>query len=224
VGIRETFDQAAQSYDRARRQLVSCFDDFYATTVGLIRQPREASFSVLDLGAGTGLLSLFVAEAFPNARFTLMDVSAEMLAVARERFAGDGERFCFVVQDYSTAPISGEYAVIVSGLSIHHLSGADKQRLFRALYRCVQPGGAFINADQVLGPTAEIEQAYHDQWLSQARARGASEADLRAAVERMKEDKMSTLESQLAWLRDAGFQGVHCWYQNYSYVVYSGVK
>jgi tRNA (cmo5U34)-methyltransferase len=85
-------------------------------------------------------------------------------------------------------------------------------------------GGLFINADQVLGPTPEIDKQYHDAWLRQVRARGASEEDIAAALERMDEDDMSTLTWQLRQLEDVGFERVSCWYQNYGFVVYSGRK
>jgi tRNA (cmo5U34)-methyltransferase len=40
---------------------------------------------ILDLGAGTGLLSAKVAAAFPRTRLTLFDPASEMLAAARLR-------------------------------------------------------------------------------------------------------------------------------------------
>jgi tRNA (cmo5U34)-methyltransferase len=56
------FDEAAaEGYDRARRQLVPPFDDFYGTVVESIPYEPEAAIRVLDLGAGTGLLSALVA-------------------------------------------------------------------------------------------------------------------------------------------------------------------
>ena len=222
--VRELFAQGARDYDRARRQLVPCFDDFYGTAVELIPYPRNAAIAVLDLGAGTGLVSSFVAAAFPNATLTLLDVSEEMLAIARKRFTAAADRFHFEVRDYTATPLSGAYHAVVSGLSIHHLTDQGKRDLFTAVYRVVRPGGVFVNADQVLGATPEIEATYRERWESHARARGISEADLAAALERMKEDKMAPLDAQLAWLRAARFAKVDCWFKSYSFVVYSGTK
>lgn len=224
MSVREAFDQGARDYDRARRQLVPCFDDFYGTLVELIPFARDASISVLDLGAGTGLVSAFVAAAFPNARMTLVDVSGEMLAIARQRFAADLHRFHFDVRDYAATPVPGQYHAVVSGLSIHHLTDEGKRGLFKAVYRTLRSEGVFVNADQVLGATPDVERLYRERWESHARARGISGADLAAALERMKEDKMAPLDAQLAWLRDAGFQLVNCWFKSYSFVVYSGTK
>ena len=40
----------------------------------------------------------------------------------------------------------------------------------------------------------------------------------------MKEDEMSTLDSQLKCLEDIGFRMVDCWYKNYGFVVFAGRK
>lgn len=66
--MRTLFDKAAEGYDRSRRQLVPSFDDFYGAAVESIPHESDAAIRVLDLGAGTGLLSALVARAFPHAR------------------------------------------------------------------------------------------------------------------------------------------------------------
>ncbi len=58
----------------------------------------DAHLRVLDIGAGTRLLSAMVAAACPRARISLSDISGEMLAVARERLS-EGGRFDFVEAD-----------------------------------------------------------------------------------------------------------------------------
>ena len=218
------FGESAEGYDRARRQLVPHFDDFYRMVVESIPHERDAAIRVLDLGAGTGLLSALVARAFLRARITLVDASPEMLGVARRRFADEPERFEMRVMDYAREPLPEEYEVAVSALSIHHLDGTGKRELFHKVYGALCDGGVFANADQVLGSTPEIEARYRETWLRQVRERGVGEEDLAAALVRMREDKPSTLEEQKAWLKEAGFRQVDCPYRNYSFAVYGGRK
>lgn len=223
TSIQTAFNGAAPRYDQTRRQLIPCFDELYSTVLALIPYSRQDRFRVLDLGAGTGLLSMFISEHFPNAHVTLMDISEAMLAKARERFSATLGRFDFVTADYSEE-LTGEYDVVVSALSIHHLSDPLKSKLFHRIHQILPKGGTFINADQVLGTSPEIETVYRENWMQQIRKNGVSTIDLNAALERMKEDKMATLPSQLQWLNDAGFANVNCWYKNYSFAVYSGIK
>lgn len=222
--IKDLFDRAAERYDRARRQLVPCFEDFYGTALDVIPHERDAAIRVLDLGAGTGLLSALIAQAFPRAHFTLVDISDAMLDQARRRFAAEPERFRFRALDFALEPLSGEYDAVVSALSIHHVESGRKPVLFKRVHDVLGDEGIFVNADQVLGAAPEIEREYHRAWLRQVRAKGVSEDDLAAALERMREDKTSTLGAQLKWLEDVGFEAVNCWYKSYSFAVYSGRK
>jgi tRNA (cmo5U34)-methyltransferase len=203
--------------------LVPAFDQFYGTVLERIPYDRAAAIRVLDLGAGTGLLSALVAAAFPNVVLTLVDISPEMLGKARERFAGN-PRVRYEVVDLEREALRGEYEVAVSALALHHLEHPLLAAVFRKAYDALVPGGAFINADQTLGTTPENERLYAEQWLADVRANGCTEAEVQAALDRMKVDKTATLENQLAWLRAAGFADVDCWYKRYRFAVYSGRK
>lgn len=224
TAIEALFDRAAGDYDRARRQLVPCFDELYGACLDLLPFRWDAPVRFLDLGAGTGLLSALVAGAFPNARITLVDFSREMLAEARRRFAGEPDRFDTRVMDYAEEPLPGGHDAVISALSVHHLEDRDKQELFRKVYEVLPEGGVFVNADQVLGATPEIEERYHGWWLRRAREAGVGEADLAASLNRIKEDKNATLEAQTAWLAQAGFEAVDCPYKNRRFAAYGGRK
>ena len=222
--VKTVFNKYADSYDDTRRQLIPCFDDFYGTAVSLLPFAREQGIDVLDLGAGTGLLSARVLEHFPNAHLVLVDVSEHMLAQAKIRLAEVGTQVEFRLSNFSAEPFTGSYEAIVSALAIHHLQASEKRDLFLKAYHHLKPRGVFINADQVLGASAGIEAQYRRHWLIQVQAAGVSPTTLAGALERMQEDHMSTLVEQLAWLEAAGFKEVNCWYKNYSFVVYSGTK
>jgi len=223
MNAKTVFDHHAAQYDALRRQLVPHFDDFYGMALDQIPYLHDATIRVLDLGAGTGLLSSLAAEVFPNASFTLADISTEMLARARERFAGR-PNFEYLVIDLEREPLTGAYEVAFSSLALHHLEHAQLAAVFRKTYDVIVPGGVFINADQTLGTSAENEERYRQHWTADVIAQGTNEADLQAAVERMKVDKTATLEDQMAWLRQAGFSHVDCWYKHYRMAVYSGRK
>ena len=225
MSIKEVFNKYASQYDESRRRLIPCFEDFYRVALEIIPFDKEKCINVLDLGAGTGLMAGMVASNYPSAKIVLMDVSDKMLLEARKRVEHCQNEFDFVVSNYSQADsFIKNYDLIISSLSIHHLTDKDKQELFKTIYAHLEVGGIFINADQVLGETSEIEQSYRAKWLKQAMAEGTTEEELNAALERMKEDKMSTLSSQIKWLENSGFLNVNCWYKNYSFAVYSGSK
>lgn len=222
--IMKVFNEGSKSYDTNRKKLIPCFDRFYSTALAQINKTQDMPIRVLDLGAGTGLVSYFLLQLFPNAHITLIDLSEGMLEIAKNRLNPWKNQIEIIEANYVDYSFSTQYDVVISALSIHHLEEKDKQVLYKQVFDCLKPGGQFINADQVLGPTATIESEYRNRWIQEVKASGISEVELAQALERMKEDKMSTLEDQLKWLRNIGFEEVHCSFQDYSFVVFSGEK
>ncbi|MEH2299828.1 MAG: methyltransferase domain-containing protein [Nostoc sp.] len=224
MNIQEAFNSAAVDYDNLRRILIPCFDDFYKTAVEIIPGDCTAPLKVLDLGAGTGLYSGMVQSVFPNAEFTLLDLAPEMLEKAKFRFSKMGKSPKILIGNYVETDLGGSYDLIISALSIHHLSDFDKELLYQQIYNVLNPGGIFVNADQVLGKTPDLEQLYRKHWLDSVRGKGLLKKDLKAAQKRMEYDRMATLDIQLHWLEAAGFQNVDCWYKNFSFAVFGGYR
>jgi len=221
---RKAVTAGGDDYDRARRKLVPCFDDFYRTALELLPFAPADRFELLDLGAGSGLLSAMIAEAFPKARLTLFDVTPEMLLIARQRLKPLGKRVKFVSADFAAAAPAKSYDAVVSALALYHLPDSGKRHLFADVFKYLTPAGVFINADQVAGETAAIDQRSRQMWLKRARELKAAERELDAAVERMKQDLPATVGQQLAWMREAGFIEVACSYRNLIFAVLSGTK
>jgi len=226
--VRNAFNADAQIYDRSRRQMVPCFDELYGAAAGLIPFEQNRAFEVLDLGAGTGVLSQFIAAKFPHAKILLADIAPEMLKLARERFgradSGIESRVDYLLLDHGRDPLPGSFDAIVSGLSIHHLEHDEKRALFARIHAALRAGGIFINAEVIRGETDEIERLANEAWMRAARDAGASESDLAAAIERQKHDRCATLDAQMIWLREIGFREVSAAYRNLIFAVYSGGK
>ncbi|MNZ81862.1 hypothetical protein D3C78_1005430 [compost metagenome] len=82
----------------------------------------------------------------------------------------------------------------------------------------------FVNADQVLGPTPFLESLYIKDWKQRIESSDLSLEEIKAAYERIKLDKMGTLEFQMSALKSIGFLDVDCVYKNYNFVVLYGKK
>jgi tRNA (cmo5U34)-methyltransferase len=222
MGVKETFDGAAAGYDAARRQLIPCFDGFYGMALDLLLFAPGAAPRVLDVGAGTGLLSSLVAARFPAARLTLLDFSEAMLAQARARFAGAAAPVEVRLGDATRDPLGGPYDAVVSSLAIHHLPDAAKRALYGRVLGALAPGGVFVNADNVLAEEPAVAARDGAAWVAAIRATGLPEAELEAALERTKVDVLAPLAAQLGWLREAGFAEVDCAYKWRHFAVFSG--
>jgi tRNA (cmo5U34)-methyltransferase len=217
VSATAAFSAHAPEYTALRRRLVPGFDAFYGAvidTLGLLRCPPRR---VLDLGAGTGLLSALVVKRFPEARLDLLDGSEPMLREARDRLGGAVA--AVHVSDMSHELPSGPYDAVVSALAIHHLHDGDKRALLGRVQNRLRPGGVFVNADQVAAPTDGLDAVYERMWARDCATLGATEDELGGARERMRHDRCTDTETQLAWLREAGFGAVDCVYKSWRFAV-----
>jgi tRNA (cmo5U34)-methyltransferase len=217
---RAVFDATAATYDRDRMKLIPGHEAFYAAALELI--PTD-TIRIVELGAGSGLFSAMLRAAFPEAHLTLIDFSENMLALARQRL-GDDPQITFSLTDYTTEPLPAHSDAIVSSLSIHHLEDDRKRALLQPIFSALRPGGLFINADHIAGPTPELEEMYQLRWLADVRALGATEQQIADSLFRQQEDRRTPVATQLAWLRDAGFTNVDCWYKHSSFAVMSGTR
>jgi tRNA (cmo5U34)-methyltransferase len=206
------FDQHAREYDALRRRLVPGFDAFYGAALEAVALASRPVRRVLDLGAGTGLLAAMVAGAHPDAEIVLLDGAAGMLDQARERL---GDRASYAVGDLGDPLPCGPWDAVVSALAVHHLDDAGKRALFARVHDALAPGGIFVNAEQILGPTPALDAEYLARHHAAALALGASEQEWQAALRRMEHDRCATVADQLAWLAEAGFADVDCpWREN----------
>lgn len=201
--IKEQFDSVAQHYDRQRRQLIPCFDEFYHTAAAWVKIDKTAP-RILDLGAGTGLFSSFVRHKYPEASLTLVDLSDEMLMQARHRFADD-PKVHYIAADITTYRFDEPFDAVISSLAIHHLSHPAKCTLFASIHELLSNEGLFVNADQAAGSSPYFDNLYKEQWENAIRQSGLSESVIESAIERRKLDVNATVAEQLQWLRQAGF-------------------
>lgn len=220
--LQTAFNNAAEDYDQLRQKLIPQLDLYHEVVVEQSQLLNNDGL-VMDLGAGTGLLTSKIAKKYPDATFDLVDVAINMLEIAKTR--PELQKNCFFYErDFRRLDLKPDYDLIISSLAIHHLTVEEKVNLFQTIYNGLKPGGRFINADQVCGATDAIDATYKAHWKNFVEGNNLTHTEKNATYERTKLDKMDTLENQLEWLKNIGFNDVTSYYQHYSFVVYSGRK
>jgi ubiquinone/menaquinone biosynthesis C-methylase UbiE len=106
---------------------------------------------VVDLGCGTGQLSLPLAER--GAHVLAVDISSQMIArmvgKARDRSLSGVEGVAMPIEDFSMPAQSVD--LVVTSYALHHLRDPDKSRVVSAAYNWLRPGGTLIVADMMFG-------------------------------------------------------------------------
>jgi tRNA (cmo5U34)-methyltransferase len=221
--IKNAFDNIAAEYDAQRKYVIPEMDEYYGAAVWAAESP-EKNPAILDIGAGTGLLSALILQKFPGADLTLLDISDKMLDVARGRFAGR-KNVEYLVKDYSRTDLEGSYDIVCSALSIHHLAPDDKRNLFHRIFAALKPGGMFVNADQADGETLYFRQRYLDYWNGFLKSGPLNEKEhVEIQTRRDILDRNEKLSLQLSWLHEAGFSDVDVVYKNRTFIVTVGRK
>ncbi len=145
----EFFDAQAREWDTdERRERARTITREVASII-----PLSPDWDAVDVGCGTGLLSL---ELGPHlGRVLLTDVSAGMLQVAGEHTAADPERYRVEQRDLSTAPLPEPVDLAFSSMALHHVPDLDA--LLANIAASLRPGGwvALVDLD------ADPENTYH---------------------------------------------------------------
>jgi ubiquinone/menaquinone biosynthesis C-methylase UbiE len=97
---------------------------------------------VLDVGCGTGALSISIAERHPDAHLTALDPDPKALARARAK-ASRADLAIAWQQGFGDAlPFEGgSFERVVSSLVLHHLTSEGRAAAFREIRRVLAPGG-----------------------------------------------------------------------------------
>ena len=166
---------------------------------------------LLDLGTGDGRLLALLRLDRRDAEGVALDFSPTMLAAARERFRGDDR--VHVIEHNLDRPLPdlGRFDAIVSSFAIHHCADDRKRALYREIHAALTPGGVFCNLEHVAPPTPGL----HARFL---RALGVTEADEDPS------NQLVSVETQVQWLREIGFQEVDCHWKWLELALFGGAK
>ncbi len=208
-------------------------------TIGDLIPVQDKPFHILELSCGEGVLAESLLTRFPQATLHGYDISDEMLKATSARLAPFGGRFqpgYFELSDLSWRKTDQSFHAVVSSLTIHHLDGPDKLRLFMDVYQMLAPGGVFVVADLVETTRAEGTAVSAQAWDEAVQQRAMTfdnNTDAFVTFQQLQwnlyrhpdeMDKPSTLFDQLKWLEQAGFTAVDVHWMLAGHVIFSGMK
>ena len=131
--IANEFDHFADNYTE---DMIKCVPHYLQLITSLSEcLPKNIIVkSILDLGCGNGNVTSQLLKSFPQAEFTLIDASSQMIDICKNRF--DGHKMNFVesyFEDWNFPEDS--YDIIAAGFSLHHLDSDKKQWIFPNIHK-----------------------------------------------------------------------------------------
>ncbi|MEH2014769.1 class I SAM-dependent methyltransferase [Nostoc sp.] len=229
----EVFANTAD-FDTGIRQLLPRSDEMLEVITRCLLSPSRR---ILELGCGTGELSLKILNRDPDAQVIALDYSPRMLQFAQDKITAAGYQQRWVgtqadFGDWANNPgkldIGSEFDACVSSLAIHHLQDEMKLKLFERIAASLSKDGCFWNADPTLPESpalAEVYKAAREEWAVQ---QGISLTEIRAkrgtstTQGYSSQDQVATLDAHLEMLTKAGFKIVAVPWKYYGLAVFGG--
>lgn len=183
---------------------------------------------ILDIGCSTGeALRPFVDLFGTENRFVMIDVSDPMLARSRAKFATEIEAGLVRIENIDLRrDFPGVRAsLILSILSIQFTPIEYRLQILRRIYDSLQPGGAFVLVEKILGNTAEIDDLFVKSYYAIKSTNGYTQEQI--------ERKRLSLEGVLVpvtaeWnedlMRKSGFAKVDCFWRFLNFAGWIAVK
>ena len=115
----------------------------------LVGQCRlQSEMRVLDVGSGTGTLTLLIAAARPHIRVTGVNGDPDVLRIAREKAGGAGVAVELVEGLATALPFAdASFDRVTTSLVLHHLTRDHKALALREMHRVLRAGGELHIAD-----------------------------------------------------------------------------
>ncbi len=103
---------------------------------------------ILDVGCGTGSLTLLLAEQTTAEEIVGIDAAPKMIAIARKKAAKRNVPVRFAVQAAEDLKFAdATFDTVVNSMFTHHVNRGLKKQAFAEMYRVLQPGGRLVTAD-----------------------------------------------------------------------------
>jgi ubiquinone/menaquinone biosynthesis C-methylase UbiE len=151
--IKNTFDDVAKSYDRNQQFIISA-----KKMVDLIDSEND-SLTILDLSTGTGHIAIELAKKYPNTNIYGVDISDEMLGIARLKTEEHGiTNITYLVQDVENLDFKDmKFDLITCGYGLFFYPNMVK--VVCDVAQRLSPNGKFIFStftDQAFQPYSKI--------------------------------------------------------------------
>jgi len=206
---------AVASYRDTAPLKVPGLADLHRMAMILLAEQATDNAHILVVGAGGGMESLALATAQPGWRFTGVDPSAAMLALAHQTLDPVIQRVTLIEGTVDHAP-AGPFDGATCILTLHHLDRQQRLHTLQQIHGRLRPGARLV----IAGHSAPEPDA--EAWMTRSVAFGdrtGLDWERSTATARMMRERLPLLSptDEADMLEDAGFTDVGLFYAAFSF-------
>lgn len=222
--LKKHFNNDAAEYDSKVEQNIPRYNEMLEALINAIPDNKDEP-RILDLGCGTGNITKKVLERFPKAQITCLDLSENMLEIAKDKLS-QYENIDYILNDFTTLDIYDDYDAIISSLALHHIETDEKKlEMYKKIYDALKEGGVFYNADVLKANSTYNENLNNNTAYDIMRQKGVNEEEIDIYKNKRDEnDVPTTLINHIKMLEQAGFKQIDVIWKFYGNGVYGGKK
>lgn len=225
--VQSFFDALSKDYDAIIDKTFPPHREAFGALTDYLFFERNAEVRILELGCGTGNLSLYLSAYYPYAQLTLLDLSPEMLKKVAEKMTDRSNTVRYVEAGFMDAEFEPDsFDLVVASIALHHLTDNEKGDIYKRIHGWLAPGGQFRCADGVLTlPKEQAHPVVQGQWGHWAKQLGAQDEEIAMWREHeVQFDHFTSLHEHFAMLDAAGFRNVDCYWKKFLWAVFGGGK
>jgi len=236
-----------ERYDRMQQRYLVKRSERFDVIARLIKAVCPSPNLIVDLGCGTGSLTIRLLEEFDSAKIFAVDLDPAVLLLAEHRLKNFKNRVQIVRSDMTKMDWNqciGADAV-VSATALHWLRPQDIETVYCQIHKILRNGGIFLNADHAGSSNNLIQRNWEfnrEQMRAQEQTQSAddwdgfwqqffSELGDDVRIERQEalgqwqgtEDGMP-LQRHFQKLEQCGFENIDCFWRCDCDAIYGAVK
>jgi tRNA (cmo5U34)-methyltransferase len=220
----EVFDNVCD-YDDEIEKVVPHYCEIHQTIIDSLPFEASESFSLLELGTGTGNLAAKLLARFTNIKYAGLDYSEKMLKEAISKLRKHNTHISLKTGNLIDLNYDKRFDCIVSCLVIHHLTDEEKKKVFKRVFSLLRKPGFFINADPVKSHIEHIANNNQQNWFDWMRANGLTESEIMERHRsKIKLDKNSGLAEQMEWLKETGFWNTEIVWKRFDKAIFCAMR
>ena len=222
------------------KEVTDCFDEMLERSIPAYADMRELvtrigkkyvkrKTSIVDLGCSTGeAINPFIKSFGAQNQYKLYDVSKPMLEETRKRYAGWIKEGFVDVQEFDIRnglPENLFTSLVLSVLTLQFTPIEYRQKIIQSIYDSLEPGGALILVEKVLGSSYAMDRMLVDEYY-RIKADNAYTQEQISAKRKSLEGVLVPITAK--WnedmLKEAGFKNVDCFWRYLNFAGWVAVK